>query len=203
MQDPDLKYTEDQMSYLREGVIEGIRRVVKMEQETNAKIRSNMVDTSILCLSETHDNLLMWSHYAQNHTGAVIKFLSLPEVDSPLIVAQPVRYTEQVPRLTFASLMEYDESLDDIVQLITLTKGKIWAYEKEWRIVASTRNKTQSYEIVPFAPDEVGAVYLGCNIAKDDKAEIMEITRIRYSKATIFQAEKHEREFSLIFREIT
>ena len=86
-----------------------MQRAIKISPETNAEIRSVMADTAVFCLSETHDNLLMWSHYAQNHTGAVIKFLSLPEVDFPIIVAQPVRYTRQMPLLTFAALMDFAE----------------------------------------------------------------------------------------------
>jgi hypothetical protein len=74
LQNPDLKYTEDQIAYLRGGVIEGMQRAIKISPETNAEIRGIMADTTVFCLSETHDNLLMWSHYAQNHTGAVIKF---------------------------------------------------------------------------------------------------------------------------------
>jgi hypothetical protein len=65
------------------------------------------------------------------------------------------------------------------------------------------RDKTQSYEVLPYAPEEVGAVYLGCNIVKEDKEEIIEVTRRLYSKAKLFQAEKHEREFALTFNEIT
>jgi hypothetical protein len=99
--------------------------------------------------------------------------------------------------------MDFTKALRDIIENITLTKSEVWAYEKEWRIIASLRNKTQSYEVLPFAPEEVGAVYLGCKIAKDDKEEIIEVTRSIYSKAKIFQADKHEREFALIFREIT
>jgi hypothetical protein len=65
------------------------------------------------------------------------------------------------------------------------------------------RNKTQSYEVLPYAPEEVGAVYLGCKIAKDDKEEILEVTHSKFAKAKIFQAEKHERRFELLFRDIT
>jgi Protein of unknown function (DUF2971) len=124
----------------------------EIEPEINSEIRNIMADTAILCLSETHDNLLMWSHYAKNHTGAVIKFLSLAEVDSPLICAQPVHYMARIPRRTFASLMEFSKALKEIVQSITLIKSEVWAYEKEWRIIASLRNKTQSYECPASAP---------------------------------------------------
>jgi len=203
LRNPDFKFTEAELAYIREGVIEGMQRTIKIEPESNEEIRRIMADTTVFCLSETYDNLLMWSHYAKNHTGVVIKFLSLPEVDSPLITAQPVRYTPQMPRLNFDVLMDFDKARKHVLETITLTKSEVWAYEKEWRIICALRNKTQSYEILPYAPEEVGTVYLGCKIAKDDKEEIIEITRHKYAKAKIFQAEKHEREFALSFREIT
>jgi len=203
LQNPDFQYTEEEMAYLLEGEIEGMQQTVNIMPEINADLRSKMADTSIFCLSETHDNLLMWSHYAQHHTGAVIKFLALPEVDSPLIVAQPVRYTSQVPRLTFSRLMDFDAALRETLNTITLTKSEVWAYEREWRIVTTLRDKAQAHEILPFAPEEVGAVYLGCKIDENDKNEIIAITRRKYPQAKIFQAEKHEREFALAFRDIT
>jgi hypothetical protein len=202
-QQHDLQYTEEELAYVRGGVVERMERATNVSAEINAQIRSVMADTSIFCVSETHDNLLMWSHYAQNHTGAVIKFLALPEVDSPFIVAQPVRYTTRMPRREFASMLDFQKSLMEIVELITLTKSDVWAYEKEWHIVAALRDKTQSYEILSYAPEEVGAVYLGCKMAEDDREELIGITRRLYPQAKLYQAEKHPREFALIFSKIT
>ena len=204
LQNPDLKHTEDELAYLLEGVIEGMQRTIRISPESNAQFRAVLADTVVFCLTETNDNLLMWSHYAQNHTGAVIKFLSLPEVDSPLIMAEPVHYTTRMPRLRFTDLMgDFEETVRGILKTITLTKSDVWTYEKEWRIINALRNKTLTYEITPYAPEEVGEVYLGCNMAADDKDEIVELTRRMYPIAKLFQAEKHEREFALIFREIT
>jgi hypothetical protein len=191
------------MAEFRDAMIEGMRGAIKNVPIMNAQIRSIMSHSTVFCLSETHDNLLMWSHYAQNHTGAVIKFLALIEVDAPTIVAQPVRYAEQIPQLEFDSLMNFEEVPREIINIVTLTKSKVWAYEKEWRIVSRLRDKTKSYEILPYAPEEVGSVYLGCNVANEDKEEIIEVTRRMYAGAKIFQAEKHEREFALTFSEIT
>jgi hypothetical protein len=199
---PDLEYSSEDWAYLLEGEFEGMQRVAAIAPETSAEIRRVMADTSILCLSETHNNLLMWSHYAQNHTGAVVKFLALPEVNSPLIVAQPVRYSVHMPRLRFASLLDFYEARVNVLETITLCKSKVWSYEKEWRIVATLRDKAQRYEILPYAPEEVGAVYLGCKMAAEDRNELIDITRRYCPKATIFQAEKHTSEFALRFEEI-
>lgn len=199
---PDLKYSKDEMDYLLGGVVEGMQRVNKILPETNAEIRRIMEDTSIFCVSETDDNLLMWSHYAHNHTGAVIKFLALREVDSPLLAAQPVRYSAKIPRLTFASLMDFHQAIVSWLNAITLSKSEVWAYEKEWRVVTSLRNKAATHEILPYAPEEVGAVYLGCKMAAHDRTEIVDVTRHLYPSAKLFQAERHEHEFALVFSEI-
>jgi hypothetical protein len=99
--------------------------------------------------------------------------------------------------------MDFEKMPIEIIKVVTLTKSKVWAYEKEWRIISGLRDKTQTYEILPYAPEEVGAVYLGCNITIADKEEIIEITRRIYPKAQLFHAVKHEREFALTFNEIT
>jgi hypothetical protein len=202
LRQPDLKYTDEQLTYLREGIVEGMQRVIKRTPEVNAEIRRIMADITIFCLSETHDNLLMWSHYAQNHSGVAIKFLSLPEVDSPLIVAQPVRYSNQLPQASFSNLMDLQQAIKDTRETLTLTKSAVWAYEKEWRIVAALRDKTKSYEILPYSPEEVGEIYLGCRISELDKTEILDIARARYPKAKVYEAKKHDKEFSLVFHRL-
>ena len=90
-----------------------------------------------------------------------------------------------------------------VLDTITLTKSNVWEYEKEWRIISSLRDKSQTHEILPYAPEEVGAVYLGCKISAGDKAEVIDITKAQYPTARIFQAQKHPEEFRLIFTEET
>ncbi|HXY99199.1 MAG TPA: DUF2971 domain-containing protein [Stellaceae bacterium] len=199
---PDFKFTEDELADLREGAVEGMRGTINNLPQANAEIRALLADTSIFCVSETHDNLLMWSHYAQNHTGAVIKFLSLAKVDSPLILAQPVRYSARLPRIEFSTLWDLDAAKKAVYETITLSKSDVWSYEREWRIVTGLRDKTKPFEILPFAPQEIGAVYLGCKMTDRDRQEIIGISRQKYPTAKIFQAVKHESEYALNFTEI-
>lgn len=201
-QNPEFKHSPEKMAELREGVIEGMKRVAEISPETNTEIRKIMADTTIFCLSETDDNLLMWSHYADRHAGVVINFLPLREVDFPLLAARPVHYTDRMPRLSYSMLLNHDQMRRFVLDQIILTKSSVWSYEREWRAVASLRDKTQQYEILPFAPEEIGAVYLGCKIAADDRTEIIDITRRKFPSARILQAERHEREFSLMFRDL-
>lgn len=197
------KLTPEDLVSLREGAREGVHNAVNSAPSLNQKTRSALKGTSIFCMTETHDNLLMWAHYAQSHTGAVIKFLYVKEEDSPLCLAQPVAYSDKMPILRNEDIFNLGNKLTEkVINHITLTKGIDWAYEKEWRIVASMRDKSKTSEILAFAPEEVGAVYLGCKISDMDKRAIIEITTKNYSKAVIYQAAKHEKEFKLVFERI-
>ena len=179
-----------------------MNRVIAIDPQANAEIRKVMADTTVFCLSETYDNLLMWSHYAHNHTGAVVKFLSLSEVDSPLVLAERVHYSAEIPRLEFADLFSASILQHQMIKVLTLTKSEVWDYEKEWRVISGLRDKTKEFEILIYAPEEVGAVYLGCKMARRDKDVLVDIVRCKYLKAKLFQAEKHNREFRLVFNEI-
>jgi hypothetical protein len=199
---PDIQYSAENFAYLEGGTLQGMQNLKKIASQSSAEIRRIMSDTTIFCISETHDNILMWSHYAANHTGAVIKFRAASEVDSPLLLAQPVRYSQEMPRLSYDTMMDSELGRDEILKTVTLSKSEVWAYEKEWRVWVTLRDKTQTYEIIPFAPEEVGAVYLGCKMPDADKARIADITRRKCPKAGIFAAEKHPSRFELIFKEL-
>ena len=178
--------TQDR-EYVSQGVMEGMH---------NQIIHEILSDTSIFCVSETNDNILMWSHYTDNHTGAVIEFHAQLE-DSAFLVAQRVRYESTIPVITLEMVNE--RRADELFDMVTLTKSTDWEYEKEWRVVTTMHDKSRDYEILRFPPEEVAAVYLGCRITDECKREIIEIVKDKYPDAKIYQAHKHEREFSLVF----
>jgi len=91
--DVDFRYTEDDIACMKEIILGMMNDLKKRAPETSNEIRRLLSDIIVFCVSERNDNILMWSHYATNHTGIVIKFLALQELDSPPILAQPVRYS--------------------------------------------------------------------------------------------------------------
>lgn len=188
---------------LMKGAIEGVENVIASFPKVNQEFRSALQNTSIFCLTETNDNLLMWAHYADNHSGTVIKFLSTPEGISPLPLAERVEYLAEMPKFNPIDFLEIpDFSPQHLLKTFTLTKGIDWKYEEEWRIVVPSKNPTENSGIFQFNPEELGAVYLGCKMTEDDKKEIIEITSSIYPKAEIYQAKKHEKEFKLEFEKI-
>lgn len=177
----------------------------------------------ILCLAEDQENLLMWAHYAKDHTGIVIKFKCLPELDTPLIAARKVDYSCKPP--VMAELNDYvkhltGQSLDlighsDIFYKLFLTKSTQWSYEQEWRVFippfdmenptikTDDRGQEVLFDYYSFTPQEIHSIYFGCKISKPDRSDIMEYLNkrdMRHVKKYI--CIRSDRKYKLEFEEI-
>ena len=82
----------------------------------------------ILSLSKNRSSL-MWAHYADNYSGAVVKF---DETHEFLSGHFDMEYSERRPKVDIASYTDGDEPIP-IAELCV--KAKEWEYEKEVRIV--------------------------------------------------------------------
>jgi len=138
----------------------------------------------ILCLSEEHDVVSMWYHYANKYTGVVIEFLCDDDVPSAWLMASRVNYEEPTPNLYkatgWAELMIYRSSIREklMYEILTHTKSEDWKYEKEWRIAQPARpGETGTISDYEFLPREIGRVFLGPLISDIDKTDILNITR--------------------------
>jgi hypothetical protein len=80
----------------------------------------------LYCLTPYPDSTLMWSHYADNHKGICLEYLTA----SPLIgAAQEVKYLSLYPEWAPYDLMAKREPH------VLLTKSLDWEYEREYRII--------------------------------------------------------------------
>lgn len=81
----------------------------------------------ILSLTDHPDDSLMWSHYADKHSGVCVGFHS-NDIPSFVCTAWRVVYMDCPPLVEFVKAPErrfYHE--------ILLSKSKAWVYEREWR----------------------------------------------------------------------
>lgn len=208
-------------------VYEGIPNT--QEELSYFKIKKLSDLAFMTCLTETNDNTLMWSHYADNHAGICVEYdLKLLQEDSLGICKHlfPVIYgnTRMVNRdiqtlieshcalkkaIDEGYVYDGDEMLDDILPMF-LTKGNAWDYEQEWRIIFTEK---QMYDVdeeilysgnLPFPC--VTAVYLGYRIHPEIKANLIEIAdRISFAenrKIQVYQAKLESRGYEIGFEKI-
>lgn len=90
----------------------------------------------IFCMSKNNDSLLMWSHYADQYSGAVIEFDTDHDFFKGLI---EVEYSKLRPQKS-VNYYIYSETPIPIAELCV--KSDVWAYEAEYRIVRDLRDCT-------------------------------------------------------------
>jgi len=165
----------------------------------------------IFCVAEECNNLLMWSHYADKHSGVVFKFKCLPEYDTTLCAATPVNYQTELPKM--ANLEEYVKHLTgqkriDMSKKTTefiYTKSAHWRYEKEWRLYTiRDEENDQKYVDLEILPEEIDGLILGCKITEEDREEILQLLNEKGLHHTqVLQAKKNDHRFALDFDEIS
>jgi hypothetical protein len=101
-----------------------------------------------LCLTETPDNLLMWAHYANSHTGFVVEFdTTHPHFDERRSDADEFRHLRQVnyrdtrPNGALTDMNGYE--------LFTV-KSTHWSYEREWRILRPLPDAERVVSVEPY-----------------------------------------------------
>ena len=145
----------------------------------------------IFCLSKRYDHLLMWSHYAESHTGLCIAF---SEDNAFFGSAQPITYVKAYPDISYLH-----SSQDVLTTAMLLTKADVWEYEEEWRIIEHKGGPG----IYTFPPESLVAVILGCKMPAQNKDLVQQWCSERRPRPRIFQACMSERQFALDFKEIT
>lgn len=183
---------------------------IKINQDFNRRF-------GILCLSETNDNLTMWSHYSQNHEGFVIGFNS----ESPFFdqrknkmdlirLLTKVNYLDERPELQLYNIKKTSQELGEyIIKYSLLTKSVHWELEKEWRIILDLKNADTVKEfdnknifLFKYPSSMLTSIYLGVKIDEVLKKKILQIVSNLNLNVPIFQAYRDSKKYKIIFRQI-
>lgn len=143
----------------------------------------------ISSFSEVNNSILMWSHYAKNHTGFCIEY----ETGDDKLLSElfPVVYTDDFFDITDAILTE-DIYKPYMLQSV-FRKCNVWEYEQEWRIVYETKDNINGYL---HKIEEIKAVYMGTKIENSNKKELEMICKDK--KIDLYQMELSDEKFELI-----
>lgn len=198
------KLTYPLLEYLMKEINHGI-------EELNKQWRISMRESRVFCVTEGNDNLLMWAHYAKDHTGLVLQLATLAEEDNILSAARKVQYEEKP--VQFFPLQEIVKWIlfgvkPDFTRieysLHAHQKSKHWDYENEWRVVdmQQYKNKTELYVDHKFVPKQLVNIFFGCKAAPKDIERLSLIAKKINPSVGIFQSRKKTLEYALDFKEI-
>jgi hypothetical protein len=168
------------------------RRNVQIETWPDSLL-SEIAKLGILCLSMKRDDILMWSHYADGHTGFCLEFAK--EGLKSWNFCAPIRYRKSYP--TFKEFANYPRELH---RLFLLRKSEHWKHEKEWRVIANCEIPRNRYQ--RFPDHLLTGVILGCLMPEKNIDMVRRWAKSRKIPPKLYKSNKKESEYGLIIEEI-
>jgi hypothetical protein len=158
-------------------------------KEGLAQVFWDTVDQSgVFSLSPHFLDVLMWPHYADDHTGICVRFDTIAMIMIPDLVPLKVSYFEERPLC--------HPILDDRIDMLkkaALTKGLPWAYEEEWRVLRHHGGG----QVVPVEAPIVSGVILGARITPENRDEVLTWVSECKRPMEVLQSRLHERTYTL------
>lgn len=155
----------------------------------------------LICASLLHDSVLMWSHYAANHTGLVLAFdtAESPFSQIPKHCWLTVKYSDHKPDYVYSVK---DREFSRKMFTVAGTKAKEWSYEQEIRIVVAADESLRAERFLPLTPQSIAAIYCGCRTAGADKTAVQNaLKRPELEHVKLWQGALDKSEYALRFRE--
>ena len=145
----------------------------------------------IISLSEHKDDIRMWSHYSNSHTGFCIGFKSekLFFNDYRFGTGGKVNYVNEFP-----IILPTEDSSEQITKIL-YSKSKVWSYEQEYRLTKINASDTT----VRFTPDEVEEIIIGCSTNDSNTESILNICKCNLPGVPVFKAKQKRQDFKISF----
>lgn len=183
-------YVEPAYSYLlrierRKMVSKLINNPEKLKRFLSQKLLDIKSNVGVCCFSESFDNILLWSHYAEKQSGICLGFLISPVIKD-FYALYPVNYSERIEAIScFADLKT-------ALKHWLLTKAIDWKYEKEIRALSLEHNG-----LMKFSPLNLKQLYFGCKVDKAKKNEVLSLIKKDFAHVEIFQMSIDDDNFRL------
>ena len=184
-------------SYIDENYHKFDPRVKSNELALQNGYRNKVLSLGVYCLTELNNNVLMWSHYSNKHTGFCVEFNCNELVNAILVDAENKRVTPYLNKVSYKRYYPRISAYKDLVESLYI-KSFLWRYEKEWRIVYSD----YAGQSINLPPNVITAIYMGLEIQPDQKDIIKKIISERQYKIDLYKAKKVQNKFALCFEKI-
>lgn len=214
-QHPEITFQEFKVKYEklynedREMMLQASREALELTQENVPKQLDRKY--GLFCLSENWDNILMWSHYSNEHKGFVVgfesehPFFSHHDEDNGEITIQEIEYSTKRAELDLIEKYRGDSKDKEIL----FRKSPHWMYEKEWRKIKNLENAdstiSQSKVYLFKTPsDSVKEIVFGMRSSENTNKEVFEKLKLNstLNHVRVFQAQRDNSRFGIIRKQI-
>ena len=141
----------------------------------------------VCCFSKTEDNILMWSHYADNHQGICLRFRSKQISDgyhltlssnfkSIICQFEEIKYRDILP----PEVNMLDRNRHEFIVKFLLTKYSDWKYEKEYRMFLPEDKLEEG--IIRYEKESLEGIIFGLKMNSDNIKRIYDTIDDNYLK---------------------
>lgn len=157
------------------------------------KYKKEIEDTyGIFSLTAIQNNFLMWSHYANSHSGFCVGFdskLLFETVKGGLV---PVDYRDDLPKFLF------DEDITEFSRKQLATKSTVWEYEDEYRLIKHLAANKKFYLDKSCIKELVFGVKMDVKI----KFELIEHVKKNIPHCAVYDTELNQEYFRVDLKQI-
>lgn len=150
----------------REEIAKNKRDPFRIKSQVAGQTQTNFHKSGVCCYSEVNDNILMWSHYSDNHKGVCLKFNSSLRTLGTM--------TAKVNYLSGYLTSNFWHEKGGAIYHLVFTKAADWKYEREIRSIRILDNGAIVFDI-----NLLEEIIFGC---RTDAAVIDRIIKITSDK---------------------
>jgi hypothetical protein len=186
----------------------GFAKTLSIHNDFKEICKSNphLINSSVTCFSENCDNILLWSHYANQHKGICLEYKTVSndgyscltfdstdiKTDHPVPMLK-VNYVEKPLEKINALFTKYFvEQLNDFLS----TKFKIWEYENEIRCIIPNSN-FKNYPNATLAKNVLTGVIFGMKVNEEEKNEIKNLVNSFHENVIFYTMMQIPNEYKL------
>lgn len=195
----------EQIGVARESAYRQIRAKVN-PGKFGRRLKAMMgVEIGVLSLSRTSKSVLMWSHYAQDHTGFVI---GLDPSHQFFFENDAKGMSTEAYDVTYGGLRaEIDPDDPEIYRKLLCQKSLAWKYEKETRVFRSLNAENSCGKDAKGLPvhlfcipkEAICTIIFGANSSPSLRAEVFNYVQLQNISARVYQARISESSFRIFF----
>lgn len=167
--------------------LEGRHRDAEKQKHAREVAARWLAKVGLYCLSRVRDNILMWSHYADQHHGYCLEFEATDDAYM-FGEAQPVSYSDAYPVIEFHATQSSEQ-----VQLALLSKCRGWAYEQECRVI-DTKNGPG---LRSYPSELLKGVIFGLRMPDSDRTRICQWLKQRGHSVKLYECRQDDRRFQI------
>ncbi|WP_425105892.1 DUF2971 domain-containing protein [Ancylobacter sp.] len=177
-------------------------------KQDNSIIIDPIANCGVFCATKNIRSILMWSHYAEGHKGAIVGISrDCVHQDAPLMDViysnSRVSFYDTVTEHTLNKINNIDSTVDKFTERALLSKSNDWSYEQEVRsVILDVNRKGNSFYLHNIDPSMIKELYIG--VKSDDKFTnyITSLAKIRNQNCQIFKVGMERYSYDLNFTPI-